>query len=40
MSKIVTTVFSDRLLKVEFSGIILCGVVMIALLITAGVLFT
>jgi hypothetical protein len=39
MNKKLTALFHDRLLKVTFSGIILCGVVMIALLVTAGMLY-
>ena len=39
MSKKVATVLHDRFLKMTLSGIVLCGVVLIALLVTAGIVF-
>jgi hypothetical protein len=39
MSKALAVVSHDRFLKVTFSGIILCGVAIIALLVTAGIIF-
>jgi hypothetical protein len=37
MSKALTAVTHDRFLKLTLSGIILCGVAIIALLVTAGI---
>jgi hypothetical protein len=39
MNRKLAFLFNDRLLKLTLSGIILCGAVMIALLVTAGMLY-
>lgn len=39
MNKRFAIVLEDRRLAITFSGIILCGIALLALLITAGVLF-
>lgn len=39
MSKTLAVIFQDKRLTVTLSGIILCGIVLLALVVTAGVLF-
>jgi hypothetical protein len=39
MSKTLAVIFQDKRLAATLSGIILCGIVLLALVVTAGVLF-
>lgn len=38
--KLITAIFDDSQLKATFTGIVLCGALMLAILITAGILIS